>query len=377
MFLLEYLAKGILRKSGISISKGGLAEKLNQAQNIAQKLKFPLILKAQVLSGGRGKLGAIKKADNLILLKEEFSALLGMKLADETVNKILIEEAQNILQEFYLSIVLDRVCAKYCLIFSPSGGMEIEEIAEKFPKNLFKVYLDPFLGLQDYQINQIIFNFHLPNQIQKPLRKIILTLNQIIKDYEAVLVEINPLALIKNGSFMALDAKIDLDENAFFRHSELLKLKIKAESDKLERKAREKNLAYVKLNGDIGIIGNGAGLVMATLDAVNMAGGHPANFLDLGGGAKEDLVKEALELILKDRKIKGIFFNIFGGITRCDEVARGIIKASGILKMKKPIVIRLSGTNESLGKELLKEAHFYPVDTMFEGAKKIVELVNC
>lgn len=375
MLIHEYQAKELMKKAGILVPQGKVAQTPEEAQIIASELNSTVAIKAQVHAGGRGKAGGIKLAKDSNQARQKAKEVLQMKIKNLPVEKVLVEQALEIEQEFYLGITLDRSKSLNCIIFSPSGGIDIEVVARKTPEKIFKIYIDPLLGLQSYQIRQLIYSVKLKNSLQKQLFKITKSLEKVYTQNEATLTEINPLVLTKGGDFIAADAKIILDDNALFRHPELLVYREIAESDPIERRAHQQNIAYVRLGGDIGIIGNGAGLVMTTLDVVSLSGGKPANFLDIGGGAKADVVKKALEIVLSDSNVKGILFNIFGGITRCDEVAKGIIQAASGLEIKMPVVVRLCGTRSKEGEEILSQANFTPAETMREAAEKIVELV--
>ena len=376
MRLLEFQAKELLAQYLIPVPQGMILSSQEEAAGHFAHFNKRVALKAQVPTGGRGKAGGIALVETAQELEREARRILALKIKGLPVKTLLVEEALEIAQEFYLSLVLDLKAGKVVLMASPSGGMEIEEVAEKTPEKLIKIYLHPHLGLLDFQIRQMIYFLALPPKAEKELFALTKNLFKLYSEKDAVLAEINPLVLTKAGSWIAGDAKLEIDDCALFRRQDLKKYwLIEAESG-LEKKAREENLAYVKLAGNIGIIGNGAGLVMNTLDMVQSFGGKPANFLDLGGGAGATKVKKALELLLSDSEVKGIFINIFGGITRCDEVAKGLKAAMGEKPLDLPVVIRLVGTRQEEGMCILKDSPFIPVADMQQAAKEIVALVK-
>lgn len=376
MKIQEYYAKEILSWGGIPIPRGETADSPKKAAEIFNKIGGSLAIKAQVLTGGRGKAGGIKIARSPIEAIEKAEEILSMKIKGIPVKRVLVEEALQIKKEYYLSITMDRSSGKNVIMLSSMGGVDIEETAANNPEMIIKEYVDPLLGLLDFQINNLVYSVEIPNEALKSLKQIIKALYKTYIHFDCMLAEINPLVLLPGNTFIAADAKILLDENSFFRQNNI-KEKLEHERENpLEITAHKQGISYVYLGGDVGIIGNGAGLVMCTLDMVARAGGKPANFLDIGGGAKADLVEKSLSLILSDKDVKGIFINIFGGITRCDEAAKGIIQGVNKTAALVPIVIRLCGTNEKEGKKLLKDAGCKTVDTMLEGAAKIVELIN-
>jgi succinyl-CoA synthetase beta subunit len=376
MKIHEYQAKQIFAKYQIPIPEGEVAVSVSEVINIAKKIKGPVVVKAQVHVGGRGKAGGIKIAKDIASAGDIASQILGMKIKGLTVEKVLVEAAIDIGKEYYLGITIDREAQKNIVMMSSAGGVDIEEVATTTPEKIAKLHIDPFLGLREYQIRELC-------QIAEIDKSLISTVNQFLRklytlyiNYDASLAEINPLVVTKQGTIIAADAKINLDDNAIYRHPEFEVYKEESEEDAIEAEAHRRNIQYVRLDGDIGILGNGAGLVMGTLDEVKRAGGNPADFLDIGGGAKSDLVKNALEIVLMDKKIKGILFNVFGGITRCDEVAKGIIEATKIMQIKVPIVVRLTGTNEREGLAILQNTNLIPASSMQEAAQKIVELTR-
>jgi len=370
----EYQAKELMKKEGVPLPEGFVEAKPEEVYVIARDLGKRVVVKAQVHVGGRGKAGGVKLADNAEDAEKKAKKILGMKIKGLTVEKVLVEEAVDIKKEYYLGITLDRARGINVIMFSPMGGVDIEEVARTSPHMIFREPVVPLMGLLDFQKRNLSFWGEVPPESRKSLIGAIEALYRIYTKYDCTLAEINPLVLQSDGSFIAADAKINLDDNALFRHKNLLKYHEFAEADPIEREARARDIAYVRLSGDIGIIGNGAGLVMCTLDMVDRAGGKVANFLDIGGGARAETVEKSVDLVLMDKNVRGLFINIFGGITRCNEVARGIVTAMKNLNVKIPVVIRLCGTNEKEGKAILKKAGFTTVDTMLKGASKIVEL---
>lgn len=375
MKIHEYQAKQIFAKFQIPIQQGEVATTVSEAVAIAKKLNKPVVIKAQVHVGGRGKAGGIKIVADIKSVESAASTILGMKIKGLTVEKVLVAEAIDIEKEYYLGITIDRETQKNIVMVSSAGGVDIEEVAATTPEKIAKVHIDPFLGLRDYQIRQLCYS----TQLNKEIVSISPFLYKLYNAYlasDASLAEINPLVITKQGTIIAADAKMNIDDNALYRHPEFAAYKEESEEDPIEAEAHRRNIQYVRLDGTIGILGNGAGLVMATLDEVKHAGGTPANFLDIGGGAKADLVKNSLEIVLMDKKVNGILFNVFGGITRCDEVAKGIIEATKTMNISVPIVVRLTGTNEKEGLALLKNTNLVPASSMQEAAKKIVELTK-
>lgn len=375
MVIHEYQAKELMKKYGIPVPQGYVLDKPGEIKDSGPLAGRRVAVKAQVHVGGRGKAGGIKLADDHEGAKQAAGQILGMNIKGLTVRKVLLEEALSIDHEYYLGITMDRDRAMNLVMLSPMGGVDIEEVARTSPEAIFKEYLHPHLGLQEFQVRALVSRLDLPKEARAQLASIIKNLYRLYIESDATLAEINPLALYKGG-LIAADGKINLDDNAMFRHREFESLREIAEDDPIERDAHQKGLAYVRLGGNVGIIGNGAGLVMATLDTVSQEGGKPANFLDIGGGARHEVVKKSLEVVLSDRNVNGLFINIFGGITRCDEVAKGIVESIKELKVTMPLVIRLRGTNYEEGKAILQDASLVPVETMQEGARKIVELTG-
>ena len=378
MKLFEYEAKSILAKYGVPTPKGGLATNSKEAWEIASKLKPPFAVKAQVLVAGRGKAGGILFAESLSEVERAAEKLLSMRVKDIPVRKVWIEEKIRIKRELYFGITTDRFNRSYVAIASSVGGMEIEEIAEKTPEKLIKFLINPQHGFRSFHAGQIARKMGYSGSQLLELEKIFLGLYRAGVDYDAELIEMNPLTETIDGRFVAADARIIMDDNALFRHQEFRKRLLEGESELApqELEAIKNGLAYVKLNGNIGVIGNGAGLVMATLDTIKYYGGEPANFLDVGGGASSGKIAAALKIVLSDPNVKALFINILGGITRCDEVARGILEAREKMRVTKPMVIRLVGTNEEEGKKILKEAGIHVLESMETAAQNVVEITK-
>jgi len=382
MRLHEYQAKQIFSKHGIKVPKSAIAQTPEKAERIARELGGKVIVKAQVLVGGRGKAGGVKKAESPEEAKEIAAKLLGSDIKGHKVEKVLVEEQLDIKKEYYAGYVVDKSRKLPTLIFSKMGGMDIEEVASKYPESIHKVYFDPLWGLQDYELRKSLFDAGFEGDEFKQMFKILKTLADIAFRYEAELTEINPLVLTPEG-FVAADARLNVDDNAIFRHPELAEIREATEVDPLEREARLKGLNYVRLGGDIGVIANGAGLAMATMDIIHLMGGKPANFLDTGGGlADPEKMKNCLLHVLKDPNVKMVFINIYAEITRCEKVAEGIVKTFEEGGRRVPLVIKLVGTNEVLGRKILDdyakksgiEIHF--VNSIEDGAKKAVEFVR-
>lgn len=378
MKLFEYEAKTILAKYGVPTPQGGLATSPNQAMEIAAKLRPPFAVKAQVLVAGRGKAGGILFADNIEEATKAASKLLNMQIKGIPVRSIWIEEKIQIKKELYFGITTDRSKQSYVAVASAIGGMEIEEIAKKTPEKVVKVQINPELGFRPFHARQIAKKMGYAHGQLSELARILERLYNAGMDNDAELIEMNPLVETEDGKFIAADARIIVDDNALFRHQEFKKRLLEGESELTpqELEAMKNDLAYVKLDGNIGVIGNGAGLVMATLDTIQYYGGKPANFLDVGGGAPSEKTALSLKIVLSDPKVKALFINILGGITRCDEVAKGILEAKEKVEVTKPMVIRLVGTNEEEGKRILTEAGIYVLESMDEAAQRVVEITK-
>jgi len=376
MKLFEYEAKNILAKYGIPTPDGELVTNASQAREVASKLKPPFVVKAQVLVAGRGKAGGILFADSIGEVEKDAEKLLRMQIKGIPVKNVWIEEKIQIKKELYFGITTDRFNQSYVAIASAVGGMEIEEIASKAPEKIIKFSINPQHGFHSFHARQMARKMGYAGNQLSELGKIFEKLYCVDMDYDAELIEMNPLAETIDGKFVAADARIILDDNALFRHQEYKKRLLEGESElsPQEIEATKNDLAYVKLDGDIGVIGNGAGLVMATLDTIQYYDGKPANFLDVGGGAPADKIATALKIVLSDPKVKALFINILGGITRCDEVAKGILEAEAKIGVTKPMVIRLVGTNEAEGKRILTEAGIHVLESMEEAAQQVVEI---
>jgi succinyl-CoA synthetase beta subunit len=378
MDLYEYQGKELFRRFGIPVSEGRLATSPQEARKAAEELGGQVVVKAQVLTGGRGKAGGIKLASGPKEAEEHASAILGMDINGHVVRKLWIESASDIEREYYLSLTFDRGEKKALFMFTKEGGIDIEEVAAERPEALAKLHVDPLEGFQPYQARRLIYRAGIEDESeQKQLAKIAERLYAAFVGADAMLCEINPLIVTPDGEVKALDSKFTVDDNALYKHAEIAEMRDLEAYPPEERKAREKDVTYVKLDGEVGVLGNGAGLVMSTLDVVALAGGQPANFCDLGGGGDAQGVVDALEIISADPQVKSILFNIFGGITRCDEVARGILQALEQMTIEEPIVVRLDGTNAEEGRELLRDAapeNLHVEPTMLDAAKRAVEL---
>ena len=383
MDLFEYQGKELLRKFEVPVPEGRVASTPDEAADAAHKLGGKVVVKAQVTIGGRGKAGGVKLADSPDEAREAAEAILGMTISNrqdpkgQMVKRVLVERAGDIRSEYYFSFALDRSVRKFIGIMSAQGGMDIEAVAEKDPAAVAKVHIDPLLGMSDFHARKLVYGAKLDDDARKEAIAILPKLYRAFVELDASLLEINPLVLTGDGRVVALDAKVSLDESASFRHPFYDELKSAHEVPEQERFAKERGLNFIKLDGDVGIIGNGAGLVMSTLDVVKAAGGEPANFLDVGGGAGAELLSSALEVITSNPEVKSVLVNIFGGITRCDLVAEGIIDALGRLDVQVPIVVRLDGTNAEQGRKMLADAphpKLIAADTMLGAAEKAVEL---
>lgn len=376
MKIHEYQAKEIFAKHGVPIPAGRVARTVDEVEAIAREVAIPVVVKAQVHVGGRGKAGGIKVAKTPEEARTVAQQIIGMDIKGLKVEEVLVEAACDIKEEYYIGITTDRAARRNIVMVSAAGGIDIEEVAATEPEKIAKLHLDPAIGLQDFQIRQLAYNAKLPPAAAKGIGPFLKALFKVYAELDCSLAEINPLVLTGDGTLVAADAKINIDDNALFRHKDLAQYQEAQEEDPIEAEAHKRGLTYVRLEGDIGIIGNGAGLVMTTLDVVQREGGKPANFLDIGGGAKAEVVRTAVDTVLLDKNVKGIFFNIFGGITRGDEVAKGLLEAMGSLDIKVPIVVRLTGTRAAEGLALLEGSPLTPAATMQEGARKIVALAK-
>jgi succinyl-CoA synthetase beta subunit len=376
--LLEYQAKQVFGKYGLPIPRGGVAETPEEAKEAASKIGGPVAVKAQLPVGGRGKSGGILFAETPDEAAEMAGRLLGSRLKDIEVRRVLVEEKLSIRNELYLGITLERGNRSYVVLASTEGGVDIEEVAVKTPERIVKHVVDPLGGLRPYHARFVAKRLGYSGRDMNALTDLILRLYRVAQETDAELTEINPLAATDSG-FVAADARLNVDNNALFRHTDLAQMSQEAEEAELserEWEARGLGLTYVELDGDIGVIGNGAGLTMATIDTVTLHGGKPANFLDLGGGASAELIGTGVSYILSDPRVRALFVNILGGITRCDETAQGVIEARKKTGSEKPIVVRMTGTNEEEGKRLLSEAGIDALDTMEEAAERVVALAG-
>ncbi|MBO8176514.1 MAG: ADP-forming succinate--CoA ligase subunit beta [Bacillus sp. (in: Bacteria)] len=386
MNIHEYQGKEILRKYGVTVPNGKVAFTVDEAVEAAKELGTDVVVvKAQIHAGGRGKAGGVKVAKNLDEVRTYASELLGKTLVThqtgpegKEVKRLLIEEGCDIKKEYYVGLVLDRATSRVVLMASEEGGTEIEEVAAKTPEKIFKEYIDPVTGLTPFQARRIAFNINIPNELVGQAVKFMMGLYQVFIEKDCSIAEINPLVVTGDGKVMALDAKLNFDSNALYRHKDILEYRDLDEEDPKEIEASKHDLSYISLDGNIGCMVNGAGLAMATMDIIKYYGGEPANFLDVGGGATAEKVTEAFKIILSDPNVKGIFVNIFGGIMKCDVIATGVVEAAKQVELKVPLVVRLEGTNVELGKKILEESglNIIAAESMADGAQKIVELVG-
>ncbi len=376
MKLSEFEAKGILQKYGIAIPKGNITSNPDEAGVIAEAIGKPVVLKSQILVSSRSKSGGIIFANDATEAKEVASSLIGSTIKGNIVNSLLVEEKLDIAEQFYASVTIDRQAKTYIVLASTTGGVDIEETALAFPDKISRYWVDPALGFNDHMAESVIAHFsNISKSDTTEFAHIINTLYQATMDYDAELIEINPLAKTRAGKFVATDARIIVDDNALFRHPEFKdKSLVRVDDTPREAEARKQQLAYVDLSGDIGIVGNGAGLVMATLDLVHYFGGSPANFLDIGGGGDVDSTRNGLLLVMSKPEIKAIVLNVLGGITRCDIVAQAVIGALEQATVKKPIVVRMMGTNEEEGKRMLDEAGINSYPNMEKAIEEVLKL---
>ena len=386
MNIHEYQGKEIFRSMGVAVPEGRVAFSAKEAEEKAKELDSDVyVVKAQIHAGGRGKAGGVKIAKSLSEVETYANELLGKVLVThqtgpegKEVKRLYIEEGADIQKEYYVGFVIDRATDRVTLMASEEGGTEIEEVAATNPEKIFKETIDPVVGLAPYQARRIAFNINIPKESINKAVKFLISLYNVFIEKDCSIVEINPLVLTGEGDVLALDSKINFDDNALFRHKDVLELRDLDEEDPKEIEASKYDLSYIALDGNIGCMVNGAGLAMATMDTINHFNGNPANFLDVGGGATKEKVTEAFKIILGDSNVKGIFVNIFGGIMRCDVIAEGIVAAVKEVDLTLPLVVRLEGTNVEIGKKILKDSGLAiePATTMAEGAQKIVKLVN-
>ncbi len=378
MKLFEFEAKNILRKYGIATPEGSIANNTDEAGVIAREIGKPVVLKSQILVSGRGKSGGIIFANDIAEAKKAASSLIGSTIKGSIVNSLLVEEKLNIVEQFYASVAIDRPARSYIILASTSGGVDIEDTALASPDRISRHWVDPAVGFSERIAESMIAQFsNISKHDATKFAYIINTLYKVTIDYDAELVEINPLAKIPSGEFIAADARIIVDDNAIFRHPEFKdKSSVRVDDTPLEAEARKQGLAYVDLSGDIGVIGNGAGLVMATLDLVQYFGGKPANFLDVGGGGNVDITKGGLLLVMSKPEVKAVVVNILGGITRCDIVAQAVIEALNESSVKKPVVVRMMGTNEAEGTQMLHRAGISTYSNMEEAVESVLKTVG-
>ena len=385
MKIHEYQAKALLARHGVPVPRGEVAHTVVEAEHAAHKLGGSVVVKAQIHAGGRGKGGGVKVVKNSEEARNAAEKMLGMTLITHqtgpegrVVERLLIEEALPIERELYLGIVLDRATGKNTFMASADGGVEIEEVAAKTPERILKETIEPGLGLQPFQARKLTFGIGIPGSFAGAAASAMIALARANEAIDASLAEINPFILTKDGKVYALDAKINLDDNALFRHKDLLELRDLNEEDPLEVEASKFGLNYIKLDGSVACMVNGAGLAMATMDIIKFAGGSPANFLDVGGGANADQIRNAFRILLSDKAVKAVLINIFGGILRCDTLATGVVAAARELSVKVPIVVRMEGTNVDLGKKILVESglNFTVADGMRDAADKVVKVAK-
>jgi len=376
--LYEYQGKELFRRFGIPTSEGRLATTREEARAAAEELGGQVVVKAQVLTGGRGKAGGIKLAENPDEAEARADEILGLDIRGHVVRKLWIEQASEIAKEYYLSLTFDRGEKQALFMFTTQGGIDIEQVAAETPEALVRLHVDPLEGFQPYQARRLVFGAGVEDPAeQKQIVSLVGKLHEAFFACDAMLCEINPLIVTDTGEVRALDSKFTVDDNALFKHPDIAEMRDVEAADPLEALAREKGVTYVRLDGEVGVLGNGAGLSMSTVDVVTFAGGRPANFCDLGGGGDAEGVVDALEVITRDPQVRSIFFNIFGGITRCDEVARGILQAIERMGIEQPIVVRLDGTNAEEARRILSDAsppNLYPEATMLDAARRAVEL---
>ncbi|WLD95138.1 ADP-forming succinate--CoA ligase subunit beta [Alkalihalobacillus sp. AL-G] len=386
MNIHEYQGKEILRKYGVSVPNGKVAFSVDDAVAAARELGTEInVVKAQIHAGGRGKAGGVKVAKNLDEVRTYAEEILGKTLVThqtgpegKEVKRLLIEEGCDIKKEYYVGLVMDRATSRIVMMASEEGGTEIEEVAEETPEKIFKEVIDPVVGLSPYQARRLAFGINIPKELVNKAVKFMMGLYTAFVEKDCSIAEINPLVVTGDGNVMALDAKLNFDSNALYRHKDILEYRDLEEEDPKEIEASQYDLSYISLDGNIGCMVNGAGLAMATMDIIKYYGGDPANFLDVGGGATAEKVTEAFKIILSDKNVKGIFVNIFGGIMKCDIIAEGVIEATKQVGLELPLVVRLEGTNVELGKKLLNESglNITAAESMADGAEKIVSLVK-
>jgi len=386
MKIHEYQAKKLMAAYNIPVPKGGVAESAEEAKAVASEIGGSrFVVKAQIHAGGRGKGGGIKIADSVGRAEEMARILLGCRLVTpqtgpegKVVHRVLVEEGVDLAQEMYLGVTVDRGRECPVLIASREGGMEIEELAKTSPEKILKEWVDPSVGLRPFQVSKIAFGLQLDASLRRPVSQFIVDLYRLFVDKDCFLAEINPLVVTREGQVIALDAKLNFDDNGLYRHKEVAEMRDVLEEEPLEVEASKYNLNYIRLDGNVGCMVNGAGLAMATMDVIKLAGGTPANFLDVGGGATVEMVKNGLKILVADPKVRAILINIFGGILRCDTVAKGVIEAASEIKLELPIVIRMEGTNVEIGRRMLNESGLKVIvaKTMKEAAQKVIASIQ-
>ena len=386
MKIHEYQAKELFKKYNIPIPDGGVAFNPDEAKKVAENLgQFPVVVKAQIHAGGRGKGGGVKLAGSIDEVAGIASEIIGMNLVThqtgpdgKRVKKVLVEQGLNIATELYLSMIPDRATAKIVIMASQAGGMDIEEVAASTPEKIIKVFIDPLVGIQPFHCRQVAFGLNLSSSVMRPFVSMLGSLYRLFMDYDCSLVEINPLVITAEDSVIALDAKVDFDDNALYRHKDIIEYRDTDEEDPLEVEASKFHLNYIKLDGNIGNMVNGAGLAMATMDIIKLAGAEPANFLDVGGGASAEMVENGFRIMLGDKNVKGILINIFGGILRCDVLAEGVVHAAEKTGINVPVVIRMEGTNVEQGRKILAESglSLITASDMKDAAHKVAQLVT-
>jgi succinyl-CoA synthetase beta subunit len=386
MKIHEYQAKVLFRKYNVPVPKGEVAFTVEEAQKVAGTLGgYPVVVKAQIHAGGRGKGGGVKLARSMDEVQQVAGEILGMTLVThqtgpkgQPVKKVLVEQGLNIAKELYLSVVADRATAQVVIMASEAGGMDIEAVAAETPEKIIKVYVNPLNGIQGYHCLQAAYGLNLPAAAVKPFVQLLNNLYKLFMEYDCSLVEINPLIITADEAILALDAKINFDDNALFRHKDLLEFRDLDEEDPAEVEASKFNLNYINLDGNVGNMVNGAGLAMATMDIIKLAGAQPANFLDVGGGANAEMVENGFRIILSDPNVKGILINIFGGILRCDVLAEGVVKAAQKTGIKVPVVVRMEGTNVDAGRKILADSglNLTPAVDLSDAAAKVAKMVG-
>ena len=381
MKIHEHEAKEILKRYGVPVPEGGVASTAEEARAVAERLGGTVVVKAQIHAGGRGKGGGIKLADGPEKAQRAAEAILGMTLITpqtgpegRLVQKVLVEEGMEIEQELYLGVVIDRSANRPVVMASEAGGMDIEEVAAETPEKILNETVDPLLGLKPYQARNLAFGLNLPAELISPGVKLIVGLYKCFEEMDCSLLEVNPLVITRDGRLLALDAKMNFDDSALWRHKELAAMRDLNEEEPLEIEASKHNLNYIKLDGNVGCMVNGAGLAMATMDIIKLAGGEPANFLDVGGGATQEMVENAFRILMSDENVKAVLINIFGGILRCDVLARGVVEAVKSVEVDIPVVVRLEGTNVEQGREILQTSglEFTVATGMGDAAEKVV-----